>query len=67
MTTWLNVPFEERTMAKELGCRWDKYYRQWWKPETIDIQTLPSHWHLREGQRWSNSRKGDVVVPKRVR
>jgi hypothetical protein len=67
MTTWLNVPYSEKDKAKALGCRWDTYYRQWWKPEAVDINNLPIHWHLREGQRWSNNKRGGVVVPKRAR
>ena len=66
MTFWLNVPYSERKRAKELGCKWDTYFRQWWKPEAIDVQNLPIHWHLREGQRW-NKQRGDVVALKKVK
>lgn len=66
MTFWLNVPFEERKRAKELGCKWDVYFRQWWKPDAIALETIPIHWHLREGQRWNNQ-KGGVVALKKVK
>lgn len=69
MTVWLNVPYDEKNTAKEIGCRWDPEFKQWWKPECIDMSSIPKHWHLREGQRWktNNNKRGDVVVPKRVR
>jgi hypothetical protein len=44
MTVWLRVPYEDKDKAKELGCRWDWDKRKWWKPDTVDVSTLPKSW-----------------------
>ena len=44
MTVWLRVPFEEKEKAKKLGCRWDWDKRKWWKPDSVDVSTLPKRW-----------------------
>ena len=34
--TYLNVPFEEKNEAKELGARWDRGAKRWYVPEDLD-------------------------------
>ena len=44
MTFWLRVPYAEKDLAKDLGCRWDQDYKKWWKPQSIDESVIPRHW-----------------------
>lgn len=47
MRIYLNVPYEEKELAKRRGCWWDDYKRQWFieNPTNIGlfIKWMPEH------------------------
>ena len=47
MAYWLNVPFEEKDKAKQLGCRWDVEQKRWWKPRYVSFSKIPEHWIIK--------------------
>lgn len=53
MKTYLNVPFEEKDVAKGLGARWDAQRKQWYAPEGSDLaqfeRWMPAYLYLAIG------------------
>lgn len=47
MRIYLNVPFEEKDLAKQRGCWWDDYKKQWFieNPSNIGMfmRWMPEH------------------------
>ncbi|ESS71653.1 DNA primase TraC [Methyloglobulus morosus KoM1] len=41
--TYLQVPYQERNQAKELGAKWDREIQSWYAPANVDI-SLFSQW-----------------------
>lgn len=50
MSTYLDVPFPEKDMAKSLGARWDSQVKKWYVPEDVSIdqfqQWLPAFMYI---------------------
>lgn len=45
---YIDVPYEERQLAKDAGARWDKNARSWFVPEGADNESL-DRWPVKEG------------------
>lgn len=43
MKTYLDVPFEQKERAKELGARWDAARKRWFVPDGVDLFPF-LHW-----------------------
>ena len=35
--TWLNVPYDEKELAKENGAKWDPVEKKWFAPPNVDL------------------------------
>ena len=50
-TIYLQVPYKEKELAKELGARWDNVKKQWYIPLGNDYKAF-SRWMPADLQKW---------------
>jgi 5-methylcytosine-specific restriction endonuclease McrA len=44
MTTYFNIPFEEKDLAKQLGAKWDSQAKLWYSNDELIASVLEEQW-----------------------